>query len=69
MSYYRIDYEFYICNHILYENYISLYKFKNMTEEEAKRLDEDAGLGCAIWGLILIFSIIGSSILTYIINN
>ena len=21
-----------------------------MTEEEAKRLDEDAGLGCAIWG-------------------
>lgn len=30
---------------------------------------EDAGLGCAIWGLILIFSIIGSSILTYIINN
>ena len=38
-------------------------------EEEAKRLDEDAGLGCAIWGLILIFSIIGSSILTYIINN
>lgn len=24
MSYYRIDYEFYICNHILYENYVSL---------------------------------------------
>lgn len=42
---------------------------KQYSEEEAKRLDEDAGLGCAIWGLILIFSIIGSSILTYIINN
>ena len=40
-----------------------------MTEEEVKRLDEDSGLGCAIWGLILIFSIIGSSILTYIINS
>lgn len=40
-----------------------------MTEEEAKRLDEDAGLGCAIWGIIIIFSIIGSAILTYIINN
>lgn len=24
MSYYRIDYEFYICNHILYENCVSL---------------------------------------------
>lgn len=24
MSYYRTDYEFYICNHILYENYVSL---------------------------------------------
>ena len=40
-----------------------------MTEEEAKRLDEDAGLGFAIWGIIIIFSIIGSAILTYIINN
>lgn len=40
-----------------------------MTEKEAKRLDEDAGLECAIWELILIFSIIGSLILTYIINN
>ena len=40
-----------------------------MTEEEAKKLDEDAGLECAIWGFILIFSIIGSLILTYIINN
>ena len=40
-----------------------------MTEEEARRADEDAGLGYAIRGLILIFSIIGSSILTYIINN
>lgn len=45
----------------------------NKTKESklliAKRLDENAGLGCAIWGLILIFSIIGSLILTYIINN
>ena len=40
-----------------------------MTEEEAKRLDEDAGLRCAILGIIIIFSIIGSAILTYIINN
>ena len=24
LFYYRIDYEFYICNHILYENYVSL---------------------------------------------
>ena len=40
-----------------------------MTEEEAKRLDKDAGLGCAIWGIIIIFSIIDSAILTYIINN
>lgn len=38
-----------------------------MTEEEARRRDEEAGLGCAIWGII--FSIIGSAILTYIINN
>lgn len=40
-----------------------------MTEEEARRRDEEAWLGCAIWGIIIIFSIIGSSILTYIINN
>lgn len=37
-----------------------------MTEEEARRRDEEAGLGCAIWGIIIIFSIIGSAILTYI---
>lgn len=40
-----------------------------MTEEEAKKLGEDAGLECAILEFILIFFIIGSSILTYIINN
>lgn len=40
-----------------------------MTEEEARRMDEDAGLEGAIWELIIIFSIIGSAILTYIINN
>lgn len=40
-----------------------------MTEEEARRRDEEAGLGSAIWGIIIIFSIIGSAILTYIINN
>ena len=37
--------------------------------EEARRRDEEAGLGCAIWGIIIISSIIGSAILTYIINN
>lgn len=37
--------------------------------EEARRRDEEAGLGCAILGIIIIFSIIGSAILTYIINN
>ena len=56
-------------NVILISELPSGIKYKDMTEEEAKRLDEDAGLGCAIWGLILIFSIIGSSILTYIINS
>jgi hypothetical protein len=29
-----------------------------MTEEEARRRDEEAGLGCAIWGIIIIFFII-----------
>lgn len=40
-----------------------------MTEEEARIRDEEAGLGCAIWGFIIIFSIIGTAILSYIINN
>lgn len=29
-----------------------------MTEEEAKRLDKDAGLGCAIWGYEYIIDIL-----------
>lgn len=40
-----------------------------MAEEEARIRDEETGLGCAIWGFIIIFSIIGTAILSYIINN
>lgn len=36
---------------------------------EDERIDEEVGLGCAIWGFIIIFSIISSAILSYVINN
>lgn len=32
---------------------------KNMTEEEARRADEDAALGCAILGFLIIVTILG----------
>ena len=35
----------------------------NMTEEEARRADEDAALGCAILGFIIIVTIVGCIIL------
>lgn len=34
-----------------------------MTEEEARRADEDAALGCAILGFIIIVTIVGCIIL------
>lgn len=34
-----------------------------MTKEEARRMDEDAAIGCAILGFIIIVTIIGCALL------
>lgn len=36
-----------------------LFKSSNMTEEEARKMDEDAATGCAIFGFIIIVTILG----------